>query len=79
MTDEKTTDNQMRIVALETLMKAHVESCRDAQKRSEKMFSKLFDTVKELQKVIWIGLGVLATLQFMIPMIKYFVTLMGDP
>ena len=38
---------------------------------------KFADRQIKTERTLWIGLGVLATLQFMVPMIKYFVTLMG--
>ena len=38
---------------------------------------KAADRQIKTERILWIGLGVLATLQFMVPMIKYFVTLMG--
>ena len=85
MAEEKViTKDQHDNALLRQELKAHQEGCVRAQKSTENWLSGLSDQITRLadrqikmERVLWIGLGVLATLQFMVPMIKYFVTLMG--
>ena len=50
-----------------------VKGFQESKAQDEKAADRQIKT----ERILWIGLGVLATLQFMVPMIKYFVTLMG--
>ena len=77
MAVDQTTKNQVDIVALQTSLNAHLQSCEKGQARTERLLSDLFDRLTKLERVLWIGLGVLAALLFMVPMIKLFVASQG--
>ena len=73
MAEEKMiTKDQHDIALLRQELKAHQVYCVERGEKDEKHFSELFRRVNKLERIIYLGLGGLAVLQFVIAIAPRF-------